>query len=90
MKLSRHWLWLLLVIPMAFGLWRLRLDVEVLNLLPEQFPVVRGIKLYQTNFSNGRELIITLNSEDPEAAENAARGIAQALRAATNLTRQVT
>ncbi len=90
MKLSRHWLWLLLVIPMAFGLWRLRLDVEVLNLLPDQFPVVRGIKLYQTNFSNGRELIITLNSEDPEAAENAARGIAQALRAATNLTRQVT
>jgi predicted RND superfamily exporter protein len=90
MKLSRHWLWLLLVIPMAFGLWRLRLDVEVLNLLPDQFPVVRGIKLYQTNFSNGRELIITLNSEDPEAAENAARGIAQALRTATNLTRQVT
>lgn len=90
MKLSRHWLWLLLLVPMAFGLWRLKLDVEVLNLLPDQFPVVRGIKLYQTNFSNGRELIITLNSEDPDAAENAARGIATALRAATNLTRQVT
>ena len=90
MKLSRHWLWLLLLLPMGLGLWRLRLDVEVLNLLPDQFPVVRGIKLYQTNFSNGRELIITLNSEDPDAAESAARGIAQALRAATNLTRQVT
>lgn len=90
MKLSRHWLWLLLLFPMALGLWRLRLDVEVLNLLPEQFPVVRGIKLYQTNFANARELIVTIDGTDAESAETAARTLAEALRAATNLTRQVT
>ncbi len=90
MKFSRHWLWLLLLIPMGLGLWRLRLDVEVLNLLPDEFPVVRGIKFYQTNFANARELIITIESGDPDVTENAARSIAIALRAATNLTRQVT
>ena len=78
MKFSRHWLWLLLLIPMGLGLWRLRLDVEVLNLLPDQFPVVRGIKLYQTNFANARELIITVQADDPEVTEIAARSIAVA------------
>lgn len=90
MKFSRHWLWLLLLIPMGIGLWRLKLDVEVLNLLPDEFPVVRGIKLYQTNFANARELIITVESDEPETTELAARSIATRLREATNLTKQVT
>ena len=90
MKFSRHWLWLLLLIPMGLGLMRLRLDVEVMNLLPDEFPVVRGLKLYQTNFSNARELIITVKADEAEQAENAARTIALALRAATNLTAEVT
>src|SRR5215207_8186847 len=87
---SRHWLWLLLLIPIGFGFARLRLDVEVMNLLPDDFPVVRGIKLYQTNFANARELIITVNSDDAEDTENAARTLALALRSATNLITQVT
>ena len=87
---SRHWLWLLLLIPIGLGLMRLRLDVEVMNLLPDEFPVVRGLKLYQTNFANARELIITVKADEPEQAENAARTIALALRAATNLTAEVT
>ncbi len=87
---SRHWLWLLLLIPIGLGLMRLRLDVEVMNLLPDEFPVVRGLKLYQTNFANARELIITVKADEPEQAENAARALALALRAATNLTAEVT
>jgi predicted RND superfamily exporter protein len=90
MKWSRHWPWLLLLIPIGLGLLRLRFDVEVMNLLPDQFPVVRGLKLYQTNFANARELIITIKSDQAELAESAARAVALALRAATNLTVQVT
>ena len=69
---------------------RLRLDVEVMNLLPDEFPVVRGLKLYQTNFANARELIITVTADEAELAENAARTVALALRAETNLTAEVT
>ena len=90
MKLSRHWLWLLLIIPAALGLMRLRLDVEVLNLLPDEFPVVRGIKLYQTNFANARELIIAVSATEAEDTENAARSLTLALRGASNLIQQAT
>lgn len=89
MKFRRHWPWLLLLVPVVFGLLRLRFDVEVMNLLPDNFPVVRGLKLYQTNFANARELIITLQADDPEVAESAAHAIAIELRAATHLTSQV-
>lgn len=90
MKFSRHWLWLLLLIPIGLGIARLRLDVEVMNLLPDGFPVVRGLKLYQTNFANARELIITVSANDSESAEGAARVIADALRRAEELTTRVT
>ena len=56
-RFSRQWLWLLLLPPVALGVWRLRFDVEVLNLLPSESPVVQGLKLYQQNFANARELI---------------------------------
>jgi len=90
MKFSWHWLWLLLLIPIALGILRLRLDVEVMNLLPDEFPVVRGLKLYQTDFANARELILTVSAHGADAAESAARTVALALRNATNLTAQVT
>ncbi|HEX4644427.1 MAG TPA: MMPL family transporter, partial [Verrucomicrobiae bacterium] len=86
---SRHWLWLILAVPVALGLLRLRFDVEVLNLLPDDLPVVRGLKLYQQNFSNARELIITLRGADAEKTEAAARSLAEALRAQTNLISSV-
>ncbi|HEU0011163.1 MAG TPA: MMPL family transporter [Verrucomicrobiae bacterium] len=84
-RLSRHWLWLLLALPIALGLWRLRFDAEVLNLLPPRSPAVQGLKLYQENFSNARELIVTVRADEPERAEAAASAIAAALRQATNL-----
>ena len=86
---SRRWLWLLLLIPVAVGFFRLRFDVDVLNLLPDDVPTVRGLKLYQKHFANARELIITLRASDAEASESAARSLAQTLRGATNLVRTV-
>ncbi|MFN7140964.1 MAG: hypothetical protein ACK4UN_16665, partial [Limisphaerales bacterium] len=88
-RVSRHWLWLLLLIPIALGIVRLRFDVEVLNLLPENSPVVQGLQLYQQNFSNGQELLITVDSGDAAATEETARTIAEKLRQATNLIAQV-
>lgn len=89
-RLRVHWLWLLLLVPVALGLWRLRFDVEVLNLLPDESPVVQGLKLYQQNFANARELIITLNTREAGLAESSARAIALALRARPDLVAEAT
>ena len=89
MKRSRSWLWLLLLIPIGLGLSRLRFDVEILNLLPQTSPVVRGLKLYQENFSNARELIVTVQSPSAETSQTAARLLAETWRVKTNLVRSV-
>jgi len=85
MKHPGRWLWLFLLVPIAFGLARLRFDVEVFNLLPGDLPVVQGLKLYQEHFANARELIITVRASELEQAENTARTIAERLRERTNL-----
>lgn len=85
---SRHWLWLLLLLPVGLGLARLRFDIDVLNLLPANVRAVQGLKLYQENFSDSRELILTVRAPDPDQAEHAARTFAVSLRAHTNLVQQ--
>lgn len=90
MKFSRAWLWLLLAIPIALGAARLHFDVEILNLLPDHLDAVRGLKLYQQNFSNARELILTLDGSNPDEVEESARTLARLLRAETNLVEEVT
>lgn len=90
MSMLRRWWWLLLLIPVMIGAARLRLDVEVLNLLPQNLPAVQGLKTYQQNFSNARELIITLEGPDANNLEAAARTLAESLRRATGLVSQVT
>jgi hypothetical protein len=89
MKLSRSWLCLLLVVPLAFGIARLRFDTEILNLLPENLAVAQGLKSYQRNFSSAQELVITLEAAVAEEAESAARALAQVLRRETNLVANV-
>lgn len=82
---GRRWIWLLAILPIALGLAQLRLDVEVLNLLPESVSAVRGLKLYDSKFSNGRELIISVEAKDSEQCEHAARTLAERLRTAGDL-----
>ncbi|HEX4342359.1 MAG TPA: MMPL family transporter, partial [Verrucomicrobiae bacterium] len=86
---SRQWLLLLLLIPVAVGVWRLRFDTEILDLLPTGQPVVQGLKIYQEHFSNSRELIIAVRAPTAEASETAARDIAEHLRGESNLISQV-
>ena len=86
----RRWWWWLLLIPIVIGAARLRFDVEILNLLPFELPAVQGLKIYQENFSNARELIVTLEGNEPELLEASGRKIAEALRAQTGVVAQVT
>jgi predicted exporter/lauroyl/myristoyl acyltransferase len=83
----RRWLWLLCAIPLAVGLARLRFDADIFNLLPGDLPAVRGLQLQQQNFSNARELLVTLHAAEAEAASNGARAIATQLATRTNLVR---
>ena len=89
MKWFRWW-WLLLLVPIIAGLARLHFDVEMLDLLPANVPAVQGLKIYQQHFTNARELIVTVNAPDREAAEHAAKSIAENLQRATNLVADVT
>ena len=82
--LKRRW-WILLAVPFVIGLWRLRFDVEMLNLLPDRVPVVHGLRLFQKHFANTRELVITVRAPEAEAAESAARQLVESLRRETNL-----
>jgi predicted RND superfamily exporter protein/lauroyl/myristoyl acyltransferase len=90
MKRRAAWLWLLLLVPVALGVARLRLAVEVLDLLPADLKVVQGLKMYQQHFANARELIITVRAPDAEQAEAAARDIAESLRKQPQLVAEVT
>jgi uncharacterized protein len=86
--MSRGWLrwwWAVLLLPMAAGLARLHFDADVLNLLPTRIPAVQGLKMYQQHFANARELIVTIQAPDADAAKLAAQSIAGNLSHATNL-----
>ncbi|MEY2409596.1 MAG: uncharacterized protein QOF48_2266 [Verrucomicrobiota bacterium] len=90
MKSARSWLWLLLLVPLALGIARLRFDVEILNLLPLKLSVAQGLKIYQQNFADARELILTVEAPTPDETDAGARSLAQLLRAETNLISEVT
>lgn len=77
--------WLLLGIVIAAGLSRLRFDADPLSLLPDDVPSVAGLRLHQSLFSGGRELLVTVKAASPEAAGRLAESIAEELRADTNL-----
>jgi len=80
-----RWLWLLLLVPVIFGLARLRFDLEVFDLLPSDLPAVAGLKVYQEHFANARELVITLQGKSADATEAAAHRLAERLRQAPDL-----
>lgn len=73
------WLALALVACISLGFWRLRIDVDVFNLLPADSQMVEGLKLYQKAFGSSRDLIISLRSTDTDSPDSAARLLAKAL-----------
>ncbi|HTL56871.1 MAG TPA: MMPL family transporter [Candidatus Limnocylindrales bacterium] len=85
-----RWFWLFLLVPIIFGLARLRFDAEIFDLLPSDLSAVEGLKLYQQHFANARELIISVKTPASDQAEEAARKVAEALRARTDLVAEAT
>jgi predicted RND superfamily exporter protein len=63
----RGLVWLAVALVGALSLWilctRLTLDTEVLNLLPGEFESVRGLKIYNQDFAQTRELTFALVSQ---------------------------
>ncbi len=88
-RFLKRWWWAFLAVAVCLGLWRLRFDVDILNLLPPDEPTVQGLKLYQQHFTNARELVITLRAPDAERAERLASALAARLRQETNLVAEV-
>ena len=86
----KRWWWALLLAAVGLGLARLRFDVDVLDLLPDDEPTVQGLKLYQKHFTNARELVIALRAPDADTAEKLSGELAARLRQKTNLVAQVT
>ena len=75
----------ILALLVIAGMVRLRFDTDVLNLLPNDLPVVQGLQLYQRHFTDSRELIITVRTPEAAKTEATTRLLAQRLRADTNL-----
>jgi predicted RND superfamily exporter protein len=85
----KRWWWVWLALAAGLGLWRLRFDVDVLDLLPSDEPTVQGLKLYEKHFTNARELIVSLRAPDADQAEKLAVALAERLRQQTNLVEEV-
>src|SRR5437764_5485541 len=74
---------LIAISGMAILAAKLRLDTEVLNLLPRGFPSVEGLKTYNSEFAQTRELTFALlcQPDDIDRLDEFAPKFAEKLRA---------
>jgi len=70
-RLRAFGLILIFVIVTGFGFSRITLNVDVLALLPQDLPEVKGVRIFYRHFSRPDELIITLEGEQATAAAGA-------------------
>src|SRR3954467_11359358 len=79
------WLIIALIAAASIGVLvtRMKLDTEVLNLLPRGFQSVEGLKVYNRDFAQVRELTFALvaKPEDADKLEEFAPQFAESLRA---------
>ena len=78
MRSKLRWI-LLAVLAAAFvgaGLSRISFNVEILKMLPTHLPQVEGLSLFLKHFAQPNELIVTVESASPEAADAAAEALA--------------
>jgi predicted RND superfamily exporter protein len=92
----RGLLWLAVLSATVVSLWilltRVHLDTEVLNLLPAKFSSVQGLKLYNRDFAQTRELTFALlvRPDDADRLEEFAPIFAERLRKQPWCTRLLT
>lgn len=90
-KYVSRWRWVLLallILATGLGLSRIRVDANVLNLLPQNLVAVRGLKIFLGHFGQPRELIVMVEASDPAEAGALVDSLADDLRATSTLTVQ--
>jgi predicted RND superfamily exporter protein len=85
MKAARHLFLAILCGLAVIGLFRLRIDVDILNLLPRDNSIARGLAEYQDKFLQAGEVVMVLRSSDPADSTAAVNAIVDALRQNTNM-----
>lgn len=78
--MTRHLIIALGILAVFLGVLRVRLDVDVLALLPRQMKEVQGLQLFLDHFSKREELIVTLEGSDPDALAAHHESLAEHLR----------
>lgn len=88
--MNRRWLlWLILLPILLLGLWRLRLETDILATLPADVPEVRALKLLRDGFGGGSDLLIALEASDDVLAGDATASLAARLQKRTDLVKEV-
>ena len=80
MKVARHVVLAVLCALAVIGIFRLRIDVDILNLLPRDNSVAQGLAEYQDKFLQAGEVVVVIHSQNPAEAARAVEAIAKALR----------
>src|SRR5688500_20171242 len=89
MKAARHLLLAALCALAVIGIFRLRIDVDILNLLPRDNSIARGLAEYQDKFLQAGEVVMVVRTEDPAHSTEAVNAIVEALRAKSNLITRI-
>lgn len=79
----------LVIVLGAIGISRLSYNVEILDLLPKGMPGVSGTKWFQKVYDRPDQLIVTVQSDSEDAADEAVTELAKGLREAPGLVRAV-
>ncbi len=85
--------WLLAALTLgyiALGISRVRFEVDITQLLPENLPEARGARGFMRHFLPPAEVMLLLEGEDAAATEQAAARVAEALAAQPGLVKRVT
>jgi predicted RND superfamily exporter protein len=87
-KYLSRWRWVLLALLLlatGLGLSRIRVDANVLDLLPPDLVAVRGLKIFLGHFGQPRELIVMVEASDPTEAGALVDSLADDLRTTSTL-----
>lgn len=88
MKQLSRWRFVLIAVILVatvVGLARIRVDANVLDLLPQDLVPVRGLKVFLGHFGQPRELIVLVEGKDAASAGDLANSLAGELRSSPDL-----
>jgi len=88
-QLGRGIAWVAVLAIIVIGGSRVNFDVNPVRLLPQKLPEVQGLTAYLDQFSRSDELIVTVDGDVPTEVDEAARSLAERLRARADVASAV-